>query len=58
MENFSLSRRCAVTSQRVPVTKAHVSKKITTAATIENIKNASRGNNTHINYEEHEAEPH
>lgn len=58
MENFPLSHRCAVTSQKVKFTKDHVSKKITTAGIIENIKNAHWRNNTHINFEEHETKSH
>lgn len=57
-ENFPLTHRCAVTSQKVKFTKDHVSKKITTAGIIENIKNAHWRNNTHINFEEHESESH
>lgn len=40
MGNLPLSHRHAITSQRVQITKDHVSKKITTAGIIENIKNA------------------
>lgn len=58
IENFPLSHRCIVTSQRVQFTKDCVGKKITTAGIIENIKNAYWRNNTHINFEEHETESH
>lgn len=39
VEIFSLSYRCAVTRQRGQFSKDHVSKKITTADIIKNIKN-------------------